>query len=538
MRKYFLRSHTNTSPFGAYRALLSSLLLTNISGGTSCTTTNTTFSGCFIATLNNNKLALTSHQTNTRGMWIVSPYTCSNDLNFSIITYTTVSYITYSLYTQQFHYSRHTPKSFLSFSNKSFFQVEHTTCVFQVKSFVSNFFFHIFSLRIGASITAERENSSTRRLNDPTKQSLANSLPPAKVKLYPPRSITKKLEFFYHLNSTRLSVTAKVMSGLSDSDIDSSYSQITDSELYDVTHLDCPELVVQSDPSLLEETLKNLSFAAIHVVASSPLGTVEDSHSSNTHITSPNSAQGEPRTRAIDLETYRNRNLSRSTSEINLKRPRESPNCSTNPEPIKKARSLLSMLPLSSEVVACKGRIIDLVSTDEQNPYLSDAQGRLLKSSVDKAIFKSDNISDIHIDSSGLERGIYRFYCNDDATKDWLVGAIPKLTDLWPNALENLNIVDQGPTPKLIKCSINMKIPALEPNDIISIIGAQNKSIDTKKWRFFNRNKVQNGKQLWFIGIDEDSLAELNRIEFKPFVGSERIKILVPNSALNQLPSN
>lgn len=81
-----------------------------------------------------------------------------------------------------------------------------------------------------------------------------------------------------------------------------------------------------------------------------------------------------------------------------------------------------------------------------------------------------------------------------------------------------MNVVDQGSKQKLLKCLINMKVPALEPNDIKTIIGAQNKSINTTKCRFRDQDKVTNGMQMWYIGISEESIEAMRQLEFKPFL--------------------
>lgn len=60
---------------------------------------------------------------------------------------------------------------------------------------------------------------------------------------------------------------------------------------------------------------------------------------------------------------------------------------------------------------------------------------------------------------------------DDDATINWVVEAVPHLQNLWPNV--KIKTIDEGLPPKLVKCSVMMTVPTLEPNDVITLIGAK-----------------------------------------------------------------
>lgn len=160
------------------------------------------------------------------------------------------------------------------------------------------------------------------------------------------------------------------------------------------------------------------------------------------------------------------------------KRLRDSPETSTGPNSIKRARSV-NMLPLLADLVAGNSQfVLDIISDDPNNEFFTVTQGNQIMEN------KSENISEIKYDWSGFDRGKVRYVCNNDFSKKWLIETIPTLEGLWTNAA--LKLVDEGSPPKLIKSTMNMSVPTLEPPDAFTVIGAQNPSINTKYWRIIS----------------------------------------------------
>lgn len=185
------------------------------------------------------------------------------------------------------------------------------------------------------------------------------------------------------------------------------------------------------------------------------------------------------------------------------------------------------MLPSMADVVKAVnvGHVVDIESA-EGTVALTVEQSEAIKASITTALFSEVDISKIHFEDPTFDGSKLRLICNNDATKDWLLAIIPKLT-LWEGALVEARVI--GPPPKLIRASIVMPAPTYEPSTLFSIIGAQN-GICTKFWKYLSRTKVINGKQTWYISVDENALEPLKAISFKPFVGIGRIKISTTNN--------
>lgn len=206
------------------------------------------------------------------------------------------------------------------------------------------------------------------------------------------------------------------------------------------------------------------------------------------------------------------------------KRPLESPiNRNSTSTPIKRAKTITGMKPLTSEMVKNDFHIVDIESDDEKAEFLTTIQGNNIYTAVLKEILKAADISKINFEDSFNDRGKYRYICSNVETRDWLIAIIPTITP-WANA--KIKPVYQGAPPTLVKYTINMKLPYLDPGDIFTLMAAQNPNLDTTNWKCVHRSKADsNGKQIWTIGVDENSIEALQNIDFKPHAGSGRIKL-------------
>lgn len=238
--------------------------------------------------------------------------------------------------------------------------------------------------------------------------------------------------------------------------------------------------------------------------------------------------------RTTSLESSLNKisaNLSQLEVEINKnKRSRssDSPKGAKSESPIesnpgKRLKIAEKMLPLTSDVVKNNFHIVDIVSDEEAIEFLTVTQGNNIYTSVLKEIMKANDISKIHFEDSFNDRGKYRYICSNDETRDWLVAIIPTITP-WANA--KIKPVYQGAPPTLIKYIINVTLPTLEPGDIFTLMAAQNPNLDTTNWKCSHRSKADKGKQTWIVGVDENSIEVLKGIDFKPHVGSGRMKLI------------
>ncbi|KAJ6639279.1 hypothetical protein Bhyg_12022, partial [Pseudolycoriella hygida] len=203
--------------------------------------------------------------------------------------------------------------------------------------------------------------------------------------------------------------------------------------------------------------------------------------------------------------------------------------------PIKKARVAMStpkpkQLPLTSDIAKKDFHIVDIVSDDDSIAHLTENQGEKISTAVLKEILQAENIHEIKFEDSYNDRGKYRYICSSATTREWLIAIIPKITP-WGNA--KIKPVYQGPPPTLIKHTITVSMPSLDPGDILSLISAQNPTIDTSKWKCVHRSKAMNGKQVWTIGVEDSSIEALKDADYRPYVGAHRIKFNPANWFIN-----
>lgn len=209
-----------------------------------------------------------------------------------------------------------------------------------------------------------------------------------------------------------------------------------------------------------------------------------------------------------------------------LKRNRDSES-STEGRPAKIHRPFVNMANLypMAALAATDAHVVDILPETE-GVMFTDHQLKTLGISLTRALYSAENFPELKFEFSGPERGKYRIICSNAATRDWTIDIIPRLEGLWTGA--NLRIVQPGPPPTLIRATVQMSMPTMEPNDFFTIIGAQNPTINTSNWKLFNRNKPVGGKQLWVIGVDDTTIQPLRDIGCRPYCGMNRVRINLP----------
>lgn len=229
-----------------------------------------------------------------------------------------------------------------------------------------------------------------------------------------------------------------------------------------------------------------------------------------------------------DLDPPIQSNLIKSTKSQNPesrsshKRKPESPHL-IDTNPAKKQCNFLKMVSLASVVAAGETFVVDIIPDTEGVNQFTEAQGRAIGNSINKELFADEDFAQLHFEYSGLDRGRYRFVCADTKTRDWVTAKIPKLEGLWQGAA--LKVIQSGPPARLVRATVNVQLPTVDPNDFFVIIGTQNPTINTANWRLYSRNKASAGKQIWVIGVDEASIPALRELGCRPYCGMSRIKI-------------
>lgn len=203
------------------------------------------------------------------------------------------------------------------------------------------------------------------------------------------------------------------------------------------------------------------------------------------------------------------------------------PSESTNPA--KKHCPIINMLPNMAEVLKADddGHMMDIVSLKEDHP-LTRENSDAIKAKITTALFSEVDISNIKFEPPYFDGTKMRIICRNDASKKWLLDTVLKLG----NEIEGISFgtKELGVPPKMFTVNITMPAKSYEPPVLFSIITAQN-SIDTTFWRYKSRTKVVNGRQTWYIAVDEASLKQLKELGYRPFVGLDRIKFNVQNES-------
>lgn len=221
---------------------------------------------------------------------------------------------------------------------------------------------------------------------------------------------------------------------------------------------------------------------------------------------------------------------SQDKSKIDNKRSRSANiTPSDSPNPAKKHRPINDMLPNMAEVLKTynDGHMVDIISLKEDHPLTRD-QSEAIKTTITTELFSMEDISNIKFETPYFDGAKLRIICKNEVSSKWLLDTILKLA----NEIESIEFgtKELGVLPKMITVNIVMPAKTYEPPVLFNIISEQN-SLDTTFWRYKKRTKVSNGRQTWFIAVDEASLKQLKELGYCPFVGLDRIKFNVQNES-------
>lgn len=169
--------------------------------------------------------------------------------------------------------------------------------------------------------------------------------------------------------------------------------------------------------------------------------------------------------------------------------------------------------------------ILPRTKESEEQLLLSAEHCKIIKASFTKQLLLAEEIADLEFEFAGLDNGRLRLVCENEMSRDWVIDTLPKLTDLWKDA--SLTAINVGAPPKLVRASFALPYPAPQPSQLFEMISRQNRSLDTKYWRVYNRKRGQNDKQNWFIGIDVESANAIKLLGFRVKFELDKIRFAI-----------
>lgn len=140
---------------------------------------------------------------------------------------------------------------------------------------------------------------------------------------------------------------------------------------------------------------------------------------------------------------------------------------------------------------------------------------------IDVTICKTPSTSEaLGFTKTGVYKGMVDILCTNLHTVDWVKTHVPKMRP-WEGA--NLEVIPFNVLPRTIKCTVF--IPTLvfdTPSEILEGIRNQNPGIHTENWSVLGQNRQPKG-WLLTLGIDQESVVKIQNVQYRPFLGSQRI---------------
>ena len=159
------------------------------------------------------------------------------------------------------------------------------------------------------------------------------------------------------------------------------------------------------------------------------------------------------------------------------------------------------------------------VVLSEGEGRLSVSQGSYLRYTLIDALDETQGTAP-RFNESGLKDGAFMVSCADQFSLDWLKALVPKM------AFEG-NTFAAVPADQLKKrTKMRVFIPGtVSPVErVFSRLQKQNPGLRTDRWRLFDQKSVgESAGQTLILGIDDESMAALGRVNNKPYFELSRL---------------
>ena len=126
-----------------------------------------------------------------------------------------------------------------------------------------------------------------------------------------------------------------------------------------------------------------------------------------------------------------------------------------------------------------------------------------------------------HFEQSGGIQGRLHVSCADDESLLWLKEAVAGLPQPY-GEVEELGVVSPKEIPKLTRVEMWVPGPLRPDAQLLSLLQGQNKGLRVERWKRYHIREGDKG-QYYVWGVDPDSLAELERLQYKPYYEMSRL---------------
>lgn len=218
----------------------------------------------------------------------------------------------------------------------------------------------------------------------------------------------------------------------------------------------------------------------------------------------------------VEKQSAIKRVLSEDNSSPNLKGPPKKP---------KKIQSFKDAVLKSLQCVIYNDEHPSGEVSAEQYAVISEALTDLmLNFDVSNAQFRP------HFEYSGYSHNRCTVSCADEQSKQWLVSAVASSLKTWENS--KLRVVLKDDLPKYHKAMLWIP-PFFKKNisDTMKLLEIQNSGIKSTNWRIYHEGKPQDSGRVFVLGIDEQSLLELHKLNYRPYLGIGRANIRLTTNA-------
>jgi hypothetical protein len=143
-----------------------------------------------------------------------------------------------------------------------------------------------------------------------------------------------------------------------------------------------------------------------------------------------------------------------------------------------------------------------------------------LQEALEDAVFSGNSSFVPKFHGSGLINGIYKVTCFNNKSVEWLRMTVERLPPLWLGA--RLRVIGKSDQSMLKKMVVFLPGSSIDPELFLRRLAHQNPKLETDTWRIFRVERKDRG-QVFYLGIDEDSLTVLKELDNQPFYGLTRL---------------
>ena len=169
-----------------------------------------------------------------------------------------------------------------------------------------------------------------------------------------------------------------------------------------------------------------------------------------------------------------------------------------------------------------------IIFKDNPTRKLTEEKGKHVRKELIKLIDMFPSQSEARgpqFNRSGMDKGIFKITCADQASLDWLNESISRIESVGGCEFQ---VIELSKLHRQNSVRVWLPHNFSEPKVVLGRLAKQNRGLNTSKWRLLHRGENPDG-QLLILGVDDASLETLRHLNGRVHLELGKVTFMLPS---------